>query len=184
MVAFVNSRFKRRIETSWREIVVAAIASLILFFNVAVPPVAMTDEARVALNALEMMSSSNPLVVTYAGDPDLWNPKPPLGVWLSALSMKLFGVNEFALRFPHVLAAVATVVAVFAFTRRVSKSSGAGVVGAAALLGTTGYVETHVARTADYDSLLVLFLTLTSFQLSAQRSSNRRMRRVQQDISG
>ena len=171
MAAFVNSemplrqRFKRCFQASWREFLVAAVASFVLFFNVAVPPVSMTDEARVALNALEMMSSSNPLIVTYAGDPDLWNLKPPLAVWLSALSMKLFGVNEFGLRFPHVLAAVATVVAVFAFTRRVSKSSGAGAVAAAALLGTTGYIETHVARTADYDTLLVLFLTLTSFQL-------------------
>ena len=155
----------RIIQSGWRELLVAAVASVILFFNVAAPPVALTDEARVALNALEMMSSSNPLVVTYGGDPDLWNPKPPLAVWLSALSMKLLGVSEFALRFPHVLAAVATVIAVFAFTRRVSRSSGAGVVAATALLGTTGYVETHVARTADYDSLLVLFATLTSFQL-------------------
>ena len=157
--------WKRWFQVRWREILVATVASFVLFFNVAAPPVAMTDEARLALNALEMMSSSNPVVVTYAGDPDLWSPKPPLAVWLSALSMELLGVNEFALRFPHVLAAVVTVVAVFAFARRASNSSGAGAVAAAALLGTTGYVETHVARTADYDSLLVLFLTLTSFQL-------------------
>ena len=163
---------------------VGAIASVVLFFNVAAPPVSMTDEARVAVNALEMMSSSNPLIVTYGGDPDLWNLKPPLAVWLSALSMKLLGVNEFALRFPHVLAAVATVVAVFAFTRRISKSSGAGTVAAAALLGTTGYVETHVARTADYDSLLVLFLTLTSSSFFARRNSRLRTCRVLRSTSG
>jgi hypothetical protein len=34
-----------------------------------------------------------------------------------------------------------------------------------ALLGIGGYVGVHVTRSADYDSLLVLFTTLTTFSL-------------------
>jgi len=122
------------------------------------------DEARVALNSLEMMHSSNPLIVTFNGQADLWNSKPPLAVWLNALSMKLFGVNEWALRLPAALAGVGTALAVFRFSERVADGRTA-FLASLILLGTGGYVEVHVTRTADYDSLLVLFTTLATFSL-------------------
>ena len=144
---------------------VALVAALPLLLRAQIPPVYWWDEARIALNALEMMTTANPLVVTFNGEADLWNTKPPLAVWLSALSMRAFGVNELALRLPALLAAMATVLAVFLFTHRVSQSRATAWLAALALLGTGGYVEVHVARTADFDSLLVLFVTLATFSL-------------------
>ena len=98
---------------------VAAIAAVPLLLWLGVPAVYWWDEARVAINALEMMQSPG-LISTFHNQPDIWNTKPPLAVWLSALSMSLFGVNEFALRLPSALAAIGTTVAVFAFTRRIA----------------------------------------------------------------
>lgn len=141
------------------------VAALPLLLWVQAPPVYWWDEARFALNALEMMTTANPLVVTFNGQADLWNTKPPLAIWLSALSMRAFGINELALRLPAVLAAMATVVAVFLFTHRVSHSRAIAWLAALILLGTGGFVEVHVARTADFDSLLLLFVTLASFSL-------------------
>src|SRR3982751_6695130 len=100
-------------------IAIVALASLILFYRVGTPAVYWWDEARIAINSLEMMRHPG-LIVTFHGAPDLWNTKPPLSTWLSALSMALFGVNEWALRLPSVLAAIGTIVAVFAFTRRIA----------------------------------------------------------------
>jgi 4-amino-4-deoxy-L-arabinose transferase-like glycosyltransferase len=149
----------------WSEIAaVAAIAALPLFFRVHIPPVYSWDEARVAINALEMMHTAHPFIVTFHGEADLWNPKPPLAIWLTALSMRLFGVSELALRLPAVLAAVGTVLAVYLFTRRVSASRPTSLLAVLILLGTGGYYQIHVARTADYDSLLVLFTTLATFR--------------------
>ena len=142
---------------------VAAIAAVPLLLWLGVPAVYWWDEARVAINALEMMQSPG-LVSTFHHQPDIWNTKPPLAVWLSALSMWLFGVNEFALRLPSALAAIGTTVAVFAFTRRIADRRTA-YLAALMLLGMGGFVATHVARTADFDSLLVLFTTLTTFSL-------------------
>jgi 4-amino-4-deoxy-L-arabinose transferase-like glycosyltransferase len=144
---------------------VIAIAALVLFYRVHVPPILLWDEARVAVNSLEMMTASNPLIVTFNSQADLWNTKPPLAIWLNALSMRAFGMNELALRLPALVAAVATVVAVYLFIRRISKSRATALLAALILLGTGGYVEVHVARTADFDSLLVLFVTLATFRL-------------------
>lgn len=150
----------------WKELAaILAVAAIVILFRLSVAPVYWWDEARVAINAFEMMHGGNPLVVTYNGQPDLWNVKPPLEIWLAASSMRLFGVNEFALRLPTAMAAIATVLVVYLFTRRVTENRATSLLAALILLGTGGYHQVHVARTADYDSLLVLFITLATFRL-------------------
>lgn len=144
---------------------VAALAAVCLVVGLRELPVQIWDEARLAINAIEMNRTGDWLVPTFHGEIDLWNPKPPLATWLSALSMRMFGINEVALRMPSLAAAFLTTFAVFAFTRNVSNDRATGVLGAVILLGTGGFVEVHVARTADPDSLLALFLTLTAFAL-------------------
>jgi 4-amino-4-deoxy-L-arabinose transferase-like glycosyltransferase len=142
---------------------VVIVAAIVIFYRLGDPAIYWWDEARVAINSLEMMRHPG-LVVTYNGAADLWNTKPPLAIWLNALSMRLFGVNEWALRLPSALAAIGTVVATFRFAERISDRR-AGILAALMLLGMGGYVEVHVARTADFDALLVLFSTLATFSL-------------------
>jgi 4-amino-4-deoxy-L-arabinose transferase-like glycosyltransferase len=60
------------------------------------------DEIRRGLVSLEMLLSGNYLVPTINGEPYL--NKPPLYNWLLALSYKTFGINEFALRMPVIVA--------------------------------------------------------------------------------
>ncbi len=145
---------------------VAAASATVLLTNLGLAPVQMWDESRLAINALEMMASSNPLIVTYHGEPDLWNTKPPLAAMLAALSMYLGGTNEMTLRLPAAIAAAATIFAVYYFTKSVSGARSTAVLAALILLGTGGYVESHVARTAEPDSLMILFLTLMTFSVA------------------
>ena len=65
------------------------------------------DEINFAECAREMVTSGNYSTVTIDYLP-FWE-KPPLFIWMQACSMKLFGVNEFAARFPNVLAALFTI---------------------------------------------------------------------------
>ena len=44
--------------------------------------------------------------------------KPPLFLWMQALSMKMFGIGEFAARFPNVLCGIATLLFVYHLGRR------------------------------------------------------------------
>lgn len=45
--------------------------------------------------------------------------KPPLFIWMQVLSMKIFGINEFAARFPNVIASICTLFALFFLGKKI-----------------------------------------------------------------
>jgi 4-amino-4-deoxy-L-arabinose transferase-like glycosyltransferase len=66
------------------------------------------DEINFAESAREMIASGNYTQVQVNFKP-FWE-KPPLFFWLQVLSMKVFGINEFAARFPNAIFGVLTLV--------------------------------------------------------------------------
>jgi 4-amino-4-deoxy-L-arabinose transferase-like glycosyltransferase len=62
------------------------------------------DEINFAEAAREMLVTQDFSRLTINYEP-FWE-KPPLFIWLQALSMSVFGVNEFAARFPNVIAGI------------------------------------------------------------------------------
>jgi 4-amino-4-deoxy-L-arabinose transferase-like glycosyltransferase len=66
------------------------------------------DEINFAECAREMVRSGHYHTVTIDYIP-FWE-KPPVFIWMQALAMKTFGVNEFAARFPNVIAGVFTLI--------------------------------------------------------------------------
>lgn len=71
------------------------------------------DEVNFAECAREMIVSKDYFNVTINFQA-FWE-KPPLFIWMQALSMIVFGINEFAARFPNVIAAVFTLLALYRF---------------------------------------------------------------------
>lgn len=69
------------------------------------------DEINFAESAREMLKTGDYLNVQINFN-TFWE-KPPLFIWMQALSMKIFGVNEFAARFPNAIAGVVTLVVLF-----------------------------------------------------------------------
>lgn len=135
------------------------VAYFSLFYRLSSHPVVMWDESRLACNAAEMLRNGNWLVTHFADRPDLWNTKPPLLVWLQAVLFLLMGPTELALRLPSALAAVGTVALLAWFCHRVLRAPLLGLCGALVLLSCSGYIDRHVTRTGDYDTLLVFFTT-------------------------
>ena len=70
------------------------VLATIAFYRLPDMPIEQFDEARVANNALEMSLSGPSLVTTYGGQPDHYNTKPPLLVWLIAGSISLLGLDR------------------------------------------------------------------------------------------
>jgi 4-amino-4-deoxy-L-arabinose transferase-like glycosyltransferase len=134
-------------------------AAVFLFADERTTPIILWDESRNVMNALEMRRSGLSLVTTYGFEPDLWNTKPPLLIWLMYGSMELFGASEWALRLPSALAGLATILIVVSFVRRVSASFRTGSAAGVLLLLSPGFFSEHGARTADYDALLLFFTT-------------------------
>ncbi len=74
------------------------------------------DEINFAESAREMILTGDYLTVQIDFFP-FWQ-KPPLFIWIQVLSMKLFGINEFAARFPNVICGMTSLVVLFRVGRR------------------------------------------------------------------
>ncbi|MBQ6821503.1 MAG: glycosyltransferase family 39 protein, partial [Bacteroidales bacterium] len=69
------------------------------------------DEINFAESAREMVLSGDWFNVQINFE-SFWE-KPPLFIWMQALSMELFGVGEFAARFPNAIMGIITLLALF-----------------------------------------------------------------------
>lgn len=150
------------------------VAYCTLFYQLGARPVAMWDESRLATNAAEMLRNGNWLVTHFGGRPDLWNTKPPLLIWAQALLFQLLGFTPLALRLPSALAALGTVALLAWFADRVLRAPLLGLCSALVLLTTSGYIDWHVTRSGDYDSLLVLLVTWYSLSYFRYLEEGRR----------
>ena len=152
---------------------------IFLFVDASVPPVALRDEARNAINAIEMYLGGFSLVTTFEFQPDLWNTKPPLMIWMMSASMTLFGPSEWALRLPSALAAMGMLACTLLFVQRITGSLATAVTAAAVLLLSPGFFGEHGARTGDFDAPLTFFVTaglqLMFFAVHRARPGPRRM---------
>ena len=74
------------------------------------------DEINFAEAAREMLLLDDYLQVHINFEP--FFQKPPLFIWLQVLSMKLFGVNEFAARFPNALCGMMTLPLLYQIGKR------------------------------------------------------------------
>ena len=52
-------------------------------------PIRIWDEARLAINAYEMLKNGDFIVTHYDNNPDMWNTKPPLMIWCQVFFMKI-----------------------------------------------------------------------------------------------
>ncbi|MEO5648674.1 MAG: glycosyltransferase family 39 protein [Ginsengibacter sp.] len=91
------------------------------------------DEINFAESAREMMVTGNYHLVQINFQP-FWE-KPPLFFWLQVASMKMFGINEFAARFPNAIFGIITLVTFFLIGKKY-KSSRFGFIWALSYLGT------------------------------------------------
>ncbi len=74
------------------------------------------DEINFAESAREMIATGDYLTVRIFYKP-FWE-KPPLFIWMQVVSMKLFGINEFAARLPNAVCGIVTLLVLFNIGRK------------------------------------------------------------------
>jgi 4-amino-4-deoxy-L-arabinose transferase-like glycosyltransferase len=74
------------------------------------------DEVNFAESAREMIATRDYLTVNINFIP-FWE-KPPLFIWFQVLSMKIFGINEFAARFPNAICGIVTLLYLYITGRK------------------------------------------------------------------
>ncbi|WP_076411825.1 glycosyltransferase family 39 protein [Shewanella sp. UCD-KL12] len=138
---------------------VLSILLLVRLLSLAIYPLMDTTEARYGEMARLMAETGNWLTPLFNYDVPFWG-KPPLHTWMSATGIELFGVSEFAVRFPHWLAAVV----VIGLTAHFAKTLGLSALKVAILLTSTvvfyvsaGAVMTDMALTVGMTLAMVGF---------------------------
>ncbi|MCO6483386.1 MAG: glycosyltransferase family 39 protein [Flavobacteriales bacterium] len=95
---------------------VALVAALLFIPGLGAVHLFDWDEINFAEIAREMLATGNWLQPQIGYVP--FHEKPPLFMWMQALGMSVFGVNEFAARLPNAVAGIITVVALYRIGRR------------------------------------------------------------------
>ncbi|MEW6213760.1 MAG: glycosyltransferase family 39 protein [Nitrospirota bacterium] len=144
-------------------VTIIAIAIFMSFFRLGSVSFFDVDEAVFAEATKEMFQSGNWITPTYNGENRY--DKPIFFYWLMAASYKLFGINEFAARFPSAMASLLLALSVFFFVRYFLDSKNALYATISLVLSVYFLVYSHAAVT---DITLTLFITLSicSFYLS------------------
>lgn len=122
-------------------------------------PIDLLDptEGRYAAVALEMVNSSNWMIPSLPG-PDGAVPylgKPPMHFWLTALSYKFFGVDEWTSRLSSFVAAIGTLALLFWFGRSVRSNT----MGALAAFLTISTIEFFLLSGASIIDVTLTFWT-------------------------
>ena len=118
-------------------------------------PLFIPDELRYAEIPREMIASGNWIVPHIDGI--RYFEKPVLGYWLNAVSIKLFGENAFAVRFPSAMATGLSALIIFFLVRRFSNRNFLGAITAVIFLT---FFEVYGVGTFNVlDSILAMFVT-------------------------
>jgi len=99
---------------------IAAMSLLVLFPKLGQGDLGGYDAAVYAHEGKQMLATGQWWTVYLNGQPDF--DKPPMFVWLEALSMMVFGVSDFAARFPSALLGFGSILLIFFIARDLTAS--------------------------------------------------------------
>jgi len=139
-----------------KQLTLLAFVVFIIFrlVSIGLYPLMDTTEARYGEIARIMVDSNNWLTPQFDYNLPFWG-KPPMHTWASALSIGLLDDSEFAIRLPHLITGLMTLLVIFLFAKKLGISA---LVTTFILLTSLGfYVASGMVMT---DSLLTLSMTL------------------------
>jgi 4-amino-4-deoxy-L-arabinose transferase-like glycosyltransferase len=146
-------------DSKWIQVAILAVTIYLSFFHgIGTTPLFDEDEGAFSEATREMIASGNYAVTTLNGAPRY--DKPILIYWLQALSIKIFGLNEFAVRFPSSVASTLWALLIFLFTKRLYNFQRAFL--STFFMATTLQI-TIISKAAIADALLNFFLAASMF---------------------
>lgn len=134
------------------------LLGILFFLNLGTFPLFDLDEGAFSEATREMLQSGNFINITLEGEPR--HDKPILIYWVQAVSVSLFGLNEWGLRLPSALASLLWMWAIWHFTSQQFNVKTAFV---ATLMAATSAGITMIGKAATADALFNLCLALTAF---------------------
>ncbi|SNR69836.1 ArnT family glycosyltransferase [Desulfurobacterium atlanticum] len=142
------------------EFLLMVLVVFAFFLPLGLYPLFDLDEGAFSEATREMLISGNYITTYLNGVPRF--DKPILIYWLQALSVKIFGLNEFAFRFPSALAAAFWAAGIYFFTKKYFGRRSAIF---ATLFMVSSLQINMIAKAAIADALLNMFIAFSMFSL-------------------
>ena len=154
-----------------------AIWSVVVFlivsvFVVGVRPMVQPDEPRYGIIAAEMVESGEWFALRMAGFH--YYEKPPMGYWMIAASIQLFGENAFAIRLPSAIAAGLSALAAWLIAVRITGRRAMGPL--AFIVQATTIGPMIMGSVANLDSMFSAWISLCMVSFYAACTSIGRKR--------
>ncbi|HHD79342.1 MAG TPA: glycosyltransferase family 39 protein [Epsilonproteobacteria bacterium] len=147
-------------QVRYPELILFFFILLAFYFPLPLAPLFDLDEGAFSEATREMIATRDYITTHLNGG--LRFDKPILIYWLQMFSVKLFGLNEFALRLPSALAATAWAYIIYYFTQNFYSRNTAFF---AALFMVASLQVNLIAKAAIADALLNLFIVLSMFYM-------------------
>ncbi|GAB6066174.1 glycosyltransferase family 39 protein [Aquifex pyrophilus] len=129
------------------------------FFNLGYNAVWIPNESFYADASKNMVETGNYLTPVYNGELRL--NKPPLTYWLSALGFKIFGINEFGLRFFQAFLGILTGVLTYLVSKKLTKKEDVSLL--SALILNLSFIFIANARYTSPEVPFTFFITLSLY---------------------
>lgn len=133
--------------------------------SLALVPLADTTEARYADIARRMAELNDWVTPWFTDDVPFWG-KPPLYTWMSAAGIEVLGLNEFAVRLPHLLAGILVAWLVWQWRRDHGEGRREAWLSVVLLAGSALYFLSSGAVMTDMALLVGLVLAMRGFWLA------------------
>ncbi len=160
-------------EAAARLLAVVLLLALVRLLTLGAYPLMDTTEARYAEISRVMAERNDWITPWNDATTPFWG-KPPLAFWVTALGLRLFGINEFAARLPHWLMGLATAWLVWSLGVRRSRRE--GVIALALLGGSLIFLASAGSVMTDMALTLAITISMRAFWLTAYGEAQERSR--------
>lgn len=111
MQSSLSPQLRQRLYLTMVVLIILRVIAMIWF------PLTDATESRYAEIARKMLETGNWVTPQYDYGVPFWA-KPPLSTWLSAISMGIFGVNEFAARLPALVLSIGVIALIYGWVKQ------------------------------------------------------------------
>lgn len=147
------------LKSHWPILLLILLFSFLIFYRIDWLTLANWDEAWYGSIARNIAQTGNFMKMNWNGK--IYYHHPPLGFMLMALSIKLFGITEFAVRFTSAFLGLGSIILIFLVGKKFFKNNLVGFA-SSLVLGTSVWYLIRT-RSGDLDSIFIFFYLLTVF---------------------